>query len=381
MELIDFHPYFILFLIPSVKTLRARKMVGDRQQILTILSARLQRRSISYEDLDILLQFELNSPKKAAVFGIDEVEGRDAIRQRYQLFLEVYPAVETQCGALQIVLNETILLTFWDLWLPLAMELERERNKLGRALVLGILGGQGTGKTTLTSILGIILAHLGKSSIAISLDDLYKNYLDRQQLQQEDPRLKWRGPPPTHDVELGVKMLDELRENNRSEPISIPRFDKYAYNGQGDRSPDNELINPVDIVLFEGWFVGVEPVAESAFLQPPPPIVTPADIAFAKDTNNRLNKYLSLWQRLDKLMIFYHADYRYSKEWRKEAEHKAIAAGKAGMDDQEIDEFVDYFWIALHPELFIRPLLTSPRVDLVVEINKDRSIGFIGNYG
>lgn len=354
-------------------------MLGDRQHILTILSARSQGRSISSEDLDILLQFELNSPKKAAAFNIDAVGGREAIRQRYQLFLEVYPAVETQCGALQIVLNETILLTLWDLWLPLAMELERERNKLERALVLGILGGQGTGKTTITSMLSIILAHLGKSSIAISLDDFYKTYLDRQQLQQEDPRLKWRGPPPTHDVELGIKMLDELRENNRSEPISIPRFDKSACNGQGDRSPDSELINPVDIVLFEGWFVGVEPVTESAFLQPPPPIVTPADIAFAKDTNNRLNEYLSLWKRLDKFTIFYPADYRYSKEWRKEAEHKAIAAGKAGMDDREIDEFVDYFWIALHPELFIKPLLTSPRVDLVVEINKDRSIGFIGN--
>jgi D-glycerate 3-kinase len=355
-------------------------MVGNEQQILTILSTWLQGRSTSSDDIDILLQFELNNPKKAAAFGIDAVGGREEIQRRFQLFLEVYPAVEIHCRTLQITLDETILLTLWNLWLPLAMRMARERNKLGHTLIFGILGGQGTGKTTLTSILSIIFAHLGKSSIAISLDDLYKTYLDRQQLQQEDPRLKWRGPPPTHEVELGIKMLDELRENDRSEPIYIPRFDKSAYNGQGDRSSDKELINPVDIVLFEGWFVGVEPVPESAFLQPPPPIVTPADIALAKDTNNRLKKYLSLWQRLDKLMIFYPADYRYSKEWRKEAEHKTIAAGKAGMNDREIDEFVDYFWIALHPELFIKPLLTSPRVDLVVEINKDRSIGFIGNY-
>ncbi len=281
---------------------------------------------------------------------------------------------EANCHTLKIALNETLLLTFWNLWLPLAMQLVWEKDKLGRALIQGILGGQGTGKTTLTSMLEIILARLGKTSIAISLDDLYKTYIDRQQLQAEDPRLKWRGPPPTHDVELGIKILDELRENNRQEPIYIMRFDKSAYEGKGDRSPHNEIINPVDIVLFEGWFVGVEPVAESVFIQPPPPIITSTDIAFAKDTNNRLKNYLPLWQKMDRLMVFFPTDYRYSKEWRKEAEHKAIAMGKAGMSDREIDEFVDYFWQALHPDLFVKPLLTNPRVNLVVEIEKDRSI-------
>jgi D-glycerate 3-kinase len=39
---------------------------------------------------------------------------------------------------------------------------------------------------------------------------------------------------------------------------------------------------------------------------------------------------------------------------------------------------VEYFWRALHPDLFIKPLLQNPNlVDLVVEINCDRSIGKI----
>jgi D-glycerate 3-kinase len=345
------------------------------QQTLTILSDWLTGKPIVPSQIDILFQFELNNQRRAAAFGIDEATGKEIIQQRSQLFVAVHPTIEANCHTLKITPNDNLLLTFWDLWLPLAMQLVWGKDKLGRALIQGILGGQGTGKTTLTSMLGVILARLGKSSIAISIDDLYKTYIDRQQLQAEDPRLKWRGPPPTHDVELGMKILDDLRETNRQEPIYIPRFDKSAYNGKGDRFPNYEIINPVDIVLFEGWFVGVEPVEASAFLQPPPPIINPADIAFAKDTNDRLRNYLPLWQRLDRLMVFYPTNYRYSKEWRKEAEHKAIAMGKAGMDDREIDEFVDYFWKALHPELFIEPLLTNPRVNLVVEIEKDRSIG------
>ena len=40
-------------------------------------------------------------------------------------------------------------------------------------------------------------------------------------------------------------------------------------------------------------------------------------------------------------------------QWRIEAEHKLIDSGKTGMGDAEITKFVEYFWKALHPELFM----------------------------
>ena len=51
------------------------------------------------------------------------------------------------------------------------------------------------------------------------------------------------------------------------------------------------------------------------------------------------------------------------------------AQGKTGKSDEEIEEFVEYFWKALHPELFIQPLTKT--ADLVVEIKSDRSLGAI----
>jgi len=75
------------------------------------------------------------------------------------------------------------------------------------------------------------------------------------------------------------------------------------------------------------------------------------------------------------LCVLYSEDYRLSKQWRKEAEHQMIATGKTGMSDQEIDRFVEYFWKALHPELFIKPLTNT--ADVVVEIQCDRSLGKI----
>ena len=55
-----------------------------------------------------------------------------------------------------------------------------------------------------------------------------------------------------------------------------------------------------------------------------------------------------------------------------------IASGKLGMTDDEVERFVDYFWLALHPELFIKPLIKNQEfVDLVIEINSDHSLGNI----
>jgi D-glycerate 3-kinase len=67
-------------------------------------------------------------------------------------------------------------------------------------------------------------------------------------------------------------------------------------------------------------------------------------------------------------------DYHYSLQWRIEAEHKLMATGKSGMNDQEISQFVEYFWKALHPELFMPHMINCDNggafADLVVEISR-----------
>jgi D-glycerate 3-kinase len=254
----------------------------------------------------------------------------------------------------------------------LALQLIQNRQKLGRPLIQGIVGGQGTGKTTLAKALISILAESGYRTATLSLDDLYKTYCDRMALQQSDPRLIWRGPPGTHDVDLGLTALDAIRTSNS---VTIPRFDKSAHQGAGDRTTP-EIVTNIDILLFEGWFVGVRPIESAAFDTAPPPIITAEHKTFARDINQQLSNYLPLWERLDSLIVLYPQDYRYSLQWRKQAEHDMIATGLPGMTDIQIEEFVNYFWRALHPELFIKPLIASSElVDLVIEINADHSWG------
>ncbi len=339
---------------------------------LPILQRAIAGEKLTTEEQEKLLAAQDNNK----AFGITAVNGADSIAKRIQLLQKVYPEVQQLCENIALKDSNQNLLTLWNLWLPLAMQLAFERKKLNRPLIQGILGGQGTGKTTLAVMIRLILKHLGYSTLDLSLDDLYKTYSERQKLQKEDPRLIWRGPPGTHDVDLGVELLDNVRRG-ATESLFVPRFDKSAWNGAGDRTQP-EQVRQADIVLFEGWFVGARPIEESLFEAAPAPIISAQNRQFARDMNRRLQAYLPLWSRLDRLLILYPVDYRLSKQWRQEAEQKMKATGKAGMSDEEISRFVDYFWLALHPQLFIKPLIRDASlVDLVVEINADHCPGKI----
>lgn len=319
----------------------------------------------------------LADPVRAKVFNITPDNVAQVIQERSQLLKSVFPAFRQFCENNLQIPTQAMLQVLWDLWLPLGMKIASQRQKLGRPFIQGILGGQGTGKTTMSRILCFILQELGYSTLSLSLDDLYKTYGDRLTLTQQDPRLIWRGPPGTHDIDLGLSVLDQIRQGNS--PVTVPRFDKSTYSGAGDRTTP-EIVTNVDLVLFEGWFVGVLPIDPQAFTTAPPPIITDDDRAFARDMNHQLQAYLPLWQRLDSLIALDPSDYRCSLEWRKQAERKMIAAGKSGMSDAQIEEFVNYFWRSLHPELLIKPLLRSSKVDLVIQVNTDHSFGAISSY-
>ncbi|BCL35596.1 glycerate kinase [Nostoc sp. MS1] len=310
---------------------------------------------------------------RAKTFGITSANVEEKMQERSHLLQAVLPAFNQFCQTSLHIAPEQMLPVLWDLWLPLGMKIAAQRQQLKRPFIQGILGSQGTGKTTMSLVIELILQQLGYRTLSLSLDDLYKTYSDRLALLEHDPRLIWRGPPGTHDIDLGLDVLEQIRQGKS--PITVPRFDKSAHAGAGDRT-NPDIITGVDIVIFEGWFVGVRPINPDLFDCAPPPIVTDADKTFARDMNHQLTKYLPLWEKLDSLILLYPIDYRCSLAWRKQAEQKMIAAGKSGMTDAQIEDFVNYFWRSLHPELFIKPLSQSAEiVDLVIEVHPDHSFG------
>lgn len=322
-------------------------------KILTILQRLIDNIPLSQEDLEDLLAIEFLESNQT---------NRLILKERAELLGILWPRVWQKCQELGINQPNQILITCWHFWIPWALRLRND----AKPLIQGILAPQGTGKTTLTSIMSIILAYFDLKVNNLSLDDIYKTYNERLKLRQKDQRLRWRGPPGTHDIILGIKVLEQVCQ--QESPILIPRFDKSLHRGQGDRIAP-EPVEQIDILFFEGWFLGMRPLDETVFDHAPDPINNEEDRQFARDNNQRLQEYLPLWSKIDRLLILYPLDYRWSLQWRQAAEPKG------GMNNSEIEEFVKYFWKSLHPQLFLPPLLTQ--ADLVVEINQDHSVGRI----
>ena len=88
--------------------------------------------------------------------------------------------------------------------IPLSFWINEKSNKNSNTYFLGLSGGQGTGKTTITALLEIILNKYFKKKVcAFSIDDFYKTRKEREKLSKnKHPLLKTRGVPGTHDINL-----------------------------------------------------------------------------------------------------------------------------------------------------------------------------------
>ena len=64
-------------------------------------------------------------------------------------------------------------------------------------------------------------------------------------------------------MELGAKTIDMMV---KGKDIEIPRYDKSANEGKGDRAKKEDWIKmegPLDLVIVEGWMLGFHPIKES----------------------------------------------------------------------------------------------------------------------
>ena len=95
------------------------------------------------------------------------------------------------------------------IYIPMSFWIEKKYKKKGKTLFLGLSGGQGSGKTTVTGILKIILKKFFKREIHVSsIDDFYKTLKDRNHMSYKIHNLfKTRGVPGTHDINLLKKLL------------------------------------------------------------------------------------------------------------------------------------------------------------------------------
>ncbi len=192
--------------------------------------------------------------------------------------------------------------------------------------VVGLCGPQGSGKSTMVSVLARLLSGHGLRVAVLSLDDLYSTRAERQRLALEiHPLLATRGPPGTHDVALGIEVIAHLREGR---PTALPRFDK----ARDDRRPRREWPQGeagVDVLLFEGWCLGARAEDEAALAAPVNALEREEDreAIWRHHVNAALaGDYAGLFAEIDMLILLRAPSFAAVRDWRLEQEAKLRAA-------------------------------------------------------
>lgn len=251
-----------------------------------------------------------------------------------------------------------------EYWRPLAREIAR-RAESRRPLVVGINGAQGSGKSTLCRFLEVLLAEQGLDAVTLSLDDLYLTRAERRQVATEiHPLFATRGVPGTHDVQLGMAMLDRLLAG---EPADLPRFDKAA----DDRAPmPRQVEGPVDAVLFEGWCVGATPQPADVLREPLNALERKEDPdgTWRREVNSRLaTDYADLFARIDLLVMLKVPNFEAVRANRRLQEEK-LGSGPAVMDEAALDRFLAHYQ-RLTEHMFAE---MPARADILVETGRDQ---------
>ena len=208
--------------------------------------------------------------------------------------------------------------------IPISYWISKKTHK-NKTLIIGLAGGQGSGKTTISSIISLILKKYFKLNVfKVSIDDFYKTRRDRKLLsKKKHPLLMTRGVPGTHDIELMLDFFKKVK-SKKFKNFKIPKFNK-AIDDRYSRTNWYKIKSKPDIVIFEGWCVGARAQTAKQLKKP----INSLEKAYDQNSkwrshvNNQLKtKYNILFKQLDGLLYLKAKNFNLLRSWRLKQERK-----------------------------------------------------------
>lgn len=212
-----------------------------------------------------------------------------------------------------------------NFYLPISKMIKNEFLKNKKTKVIGLTGGQGSGKSTISNILKIILQEgFNLKTVIFSIDDFYKTLKERKIMSKKiSPLFLTRGVPGTHDTRMLNSCIKNFK-NKKFKKTIIPKFDKSI----DDRSPKSKWVKvnkKPNIVIFEGWCVGARAQTAKQLKKP----INSLEKAYDQNSkwrshvNNQLKtKYKLLFKQIDELLYLKAKNFDLLKKWRIKQERK-----------------------------------------------------------
>ena len=235
------------------------------------------------------------------------------------------------------------------IYIPMSFWIDRKYKEKGKTLFLGTSGGQGSGKTTVTQILKIILKNFFKREVYVSsIDDFYKTQNDRKKMSHNISLLfKTRGAPGTHDIDL-VKNLFSFCGKKKFKRFKLPQFDK-ATDERLKKKYWFKIKKKPEIVILEGWCVGAKPQSNSLLKKPVNVLEKneDQDLIWRRYVNENLKKkYKYIFSMIDHFIFIKIPSFNFVLKWRLIQEKKLknkLNSKKKIMSYNEIKRFIMFY--------------------------------------
>ena len=260
-------------------------------------------------------------------------------------------------------------------YLPISKMIKDEFIKKKKTKVIGLTGGQGTGKSTISNILKIILKEAyNLETVIFSIDDFYKTLRERKKMSKNIINLfLTRGVPGTHDTQMLYKSIKNLKKN-KFKKMTIPKFDKSI----DDRLKKNKWLKikkKPNIIIFEGWCVGATAQKNKDLNFPVNKLEKYKDDKkiWRRKVNSELKKnYKKIFNLIDKLIFLKVPSFKYVFKWRllQEKKLRIVSKGNKTMSDKEIGNFIMFY------ERITRHMLKTltKKADAVVSIDESHRL-------
>ena len=236
----------------------------------------------------------------------------------------------------------------WGLAIPILSQAYKFKDKFSERKIIGVSALPGTGKTTLGKWLEAISLKLKFKISVISIDDFYLPSEEMELAIKNNPWNVSRGFPGSHSIRL---MHEKLLNWKIDGKLNVPVFDKSLRRGFGDRSYWRS--ETPDLLIIEGWFLGIEPLSndmnDHCII---PYSLSNDEISYRKKIQKNLYEYIDVWNLIDNIWHLKPLKFEYMKLWKTYQEHEMLLKKGNALQDERLINFLRMLEVSIPHKSF-----------------------------